>query len=333
MRMERNGSRSLPLYVMVSLDVEEEGLFSGLYRSSGLGVKNVALLPRLAPISRDLNFPLTLFCSHAVFSDPAACANLAWMRHELGSEIGAHLHHWSTPPFPAAPAVIRKEPERTHRLPRGLFEKRLDNLLGLGRKAAGSAIVSFRMGRWDLKGVLRPLLRDRGILVDSSVCPLRCFAGGADHFLAPADPYWAPETPDLLEAPITQVPLAKSMARAWYKLNSTRAKLLDKFHFFGALSPNPIWHSQMIMRLATRLHWRRGGRVLSLFWHSSEMLPEASPAVGCWQELDALLAKIQSFLAWLKKHYPVRGVTAAQLYDLARSGLLGLAPQANYGDW
>ena len=63
-----------PLRVVVSLDVEEEGLFSGHYATSGCGVSNVSLLPRLAPLSRDLGFPLTLFCAHTVFADAEADA-------------------------------------------------------------------------------------------------------------------------------------------------------------------------------------------------------------------------------------------------------------------
>lgn len=50
-----------PLRVIVSLDVEEEGLFSGRYAATGCGVRNVALLRELAPLTQELGFPLTLF--------------------------------------------------------------------------------------------------------------------------------------------------------------------------------------------------------------------------------------------------------------------------------
>ena len=57
------------LRVIVSLDVEEEGLFSGNYAAQGCGVRNVALLRRLAPLTSELGFPLTLFCAHTVFAN------------------------------------------------------------------------------------------------------------------------------------------------------------------------------------------------------------------------------------------------------------------------
>ncbi len=88
-----------PLRVVISLDVEEEGLFSGRYAATGCGVRNVELLPRLAPLCRDLGFPLTLFCAYTVFASAPGRAVLARMRDDYGAEIGAHLHHWSTPPW------------------------------------------------------------------------------------------------------------------------------------------------------------------------------------------------------------------------------------------
>ena len=178
-----------PLRVIVSLDVEEEGLFSGHYATSGCGVSNVSLLPRLAPLSRDLGFPLTLFCAHTVFADARACHVLEQMRDHYGAEIGAHLHHWSTPPASPLDPPHEGQPTRTDKLPRDLLRQRLATLLDAGREFQGAPLTSFRMGRWDLKDCVRPLLSEAGIKVDSSVCPLRHFPGGPDHFLAPADPY------------------------------------------------------------------------------------------------------------------------------------------------
>lgn len=327
------------LRVVVSLDVEEEGLFSGRYASSGCGVRNVALLPRLAPLTRELGFPLTLFCAHTVFADSGARTVLARMRDELGAEIGAHLHHWSTPPLGpehAAQDSPGNGPVRTDRLPRALLRRRLRSLLDAGRDFQSAPLTSFRMGRWDLKSVLRPLLAEEGITLDSSVCPLRAFRDGPDHFLAPADPYWAPCAPGdapgrcLLEAPITQIPLWPPLARLWHGF--APHKRLDAFHFWGALSANPVWHSQQIMRMATRLHVWRGGKVLSLFWHSSEMLPGASPHVPDEAAATALYRKIYAFLRWLRTNFDARGLTAAQLRQEAPALDFPTRPPGP-GDW
>ncbi|MDE5878907.1 MAG: hypothetical protein K2G99_02605, partial [Desulfovibrio sp.] len=326
------------LRVVISLDVEEEGLFCGTYAATGCGVRNVELLPKLAPLSDELGFPLTLFCAYTVFSSAPARAVLERMRDRHGAEIGAHLHHWSTPPFDPQPGAPAGEPARTHRLPRELLRRRLRALLDAGREFQSAPLTSFRMGRWDLKAEVRPLLAEEGILVDSSVCPLRAFRGGPDHFLAPPDPYWVPGAPGkpLLEAPITQVPLVPGMEGLWHRVAARRPRLLDRFHFFGALSANPFWHGAAAMRLATRLHVRRGGKVLGLFWHSSEMLPGGSPHVPDEASARAALDKIFSFCRWLRAHFAVEGVTLTALRGLAPE--LGFSrledlPHCGGGDW
>lgn len=333
-------SRNTPLLVVVSLDVEEEGLFSGHYASTGGGVRNVALLRRLVPLTTELGFPLSLLCTHTVFAHTEACHVLAHMRDNVGAEIGAHLHHWSTPPFEdgvdSAPDPYAP-PRHTHTLPREFLRARLRSLLEAGRHFQGAPLTSFRMGRWDLKDVVRPLLAEEGIWVDSSVCPLRFFAEkhgyGPDHFGAPPDPYWpvqADGTSPLLEAPITQVPLHPWLAKGWHALMADRPGR-DAFRTLGALSPNPVWHSMAVMRIAARLHVARGGRVLNLFWHSSEMLPGASPHTPDQAAADALIKKIFDYLVWLRATWRVRGVTLSSLYG--EKGFPHLPASARTGDW
>ena len=86
------------LYLAVSLDVEEEGLFGGRYARRAPRVTNTAQLSRLAPLLERGVRP-TLFCAHSVLADPASRAILARLRDASGAEIGAHLHHWNTPPL------------------------------------------------------------------------------------------------------------------------------------------------------------------------------------------------------------------------------------------
>lgn len=301
------------LCVVISLDVEEEGLFSGHYPSRNPTVENVGRLRDLAPLSRDLGFPLTLFCAYSVFQDVGASRTIAWMHEICGAEIAAHLHHWSTPPYTCAG---QGKPERTADMPPALLEARLETLLRAGENFSGSPLRSFRMGRWDLKSSLLPMLAGHGILVDSSICPLRAHAGGADHFLAPADP-WLASFPEghIVEAPITQLPIARPLAAAWHKLWHKKNKMMDSFHFLGAMSANPLWHGDAVMRMAVKEHVKRGGRILSFFWHSSEMLPGASPHVRDENDAKKLLKRITFFCEWLNKNFNARGITACNLAD------------------
>lgn len=309
------------LYVVISLDVEEEGLFSGKYERKKPGVENINFLPCLEPIMGEegLGFPLTLLCSYAVFENKKARRTLDRMRAHGQVEIGAHLHHWSTPPLNEN--GNKGKPERTHILDSRLFRQRLQNLLKIGSEYAGRPLTSFRMGRWDLKAGLLPLLAEHGILVDSSICPLRAFPEGPNHFMAPDQPYWVDfDLPNdsqnaghILEAPITQLAVSQTLARIWNF--QTRHDRLDLYHFFGAVSANPFWHDEKIMRLATKLLTRRGGQILNLFWHSSELMPGGSPHVPNQAAAQQYLSKIINFCKWLKKNYEVRGLTMSQLCD------------------
>lgn len=306
------------LYVLISLDVEEEGLFGGHYASKDTKVSNVALLKRLAPIWQTHGLPLTLFCSYSVFSNPSAQKTLEWMRDHCNAEIGAHLHHWSTPPFSEA-VNENEQPERTHKLAPELLQKRLANLLQAGAEFQGAPLTCFRMGRWDLKSSLFPLLLDNGIKVDSSICPLRSFKGGADHFLAPSDPYFIniPGKGKILETPVTQIPISRGLAYLWDHLWRSNRNMADNFHYFGALSANPLWHGAAVMRLAAKFHTMRNGQVLNFFWHSSEMLPGGSPHIPDHAAAENLLSKIFSFCSWLKTNFIIEGITASQLPAMA----------------
>ncbi len=331
LRMTEHNTHNAPgvpaLRVIVSLDVEEEGLFSGRYASTGCGVRNVALLRHLAPLTLELGFPLTLFCAYTVFTNTEACGHLAWMRDHCKAEIAAHLHHWSTPPLDA---VDDGPPLRTDQLPRDLLRQRLHTLFAAGRQFQSAPITSFRMGRWDLKSAIRPLLAEEGVTLDSSVCPLRVFRNGPDHFLAPTDPYWPADTPGLLESPITQIPLSHTLAHVWHML--TGRNMADAFHFWGALSANPVWHAAPVMRAAAWLHKTRGGKVLHLFLHSSELMPGASPNVPDQRAADALYHKLYAFLAWLGETFVVQGITASQLRMQAPALGFSQHPHGT-GDW
>lgn len=321
------------LNVCISLDVEEEGLFSGAYKGRGVSVTNVPLLRQLAPLYTDYGLPLTLFCAYPVFMDKESRDTLEWMQKQTCSEIGAHLHHWSTPPY--TDNIRSGEPIRTHLLDKALLESRLDTLLKAGSAFTGRQLTSFRMGRWDLKKAILPLLAERGILVDSSICPLRHFKNGPDHFLAPAEPYWVdiPQTGRILEAPITQIPLWRPLTSAWQIATRHFPYIRDKFHFFAALSANPFWHIERIMRLAVDLHVKRGGRILSLFWHSSELLPGGSPQVPDRRSADNMLAKIFRFCKWLNANFQINGVTATQLALLPFAQEFPERQLKDSGDW
>lgn len=305
---------------MISVDVEEDGLFSGQYPRTPPGVSNVAQLERLRFISQEFGFPLTLLTTYQVARDPAACRVLAHWREEHGAEIGAHLHSWNTPPFRDLP---EPEPVRSEKLPLNLLREKLRSLVTGLKEGLGVTPRSFRMGRFDWGPKVLALLPEFGLKVDSSMRPLTQDLGGPDHFLVPADPFLlprvAPGAAALLEAPLTLVPVCPGSPRLIYRLSRRLpprgGELLRRaFPYAGVMGPQPTMFSLPVMRWSAQRHRGQGGRVLNLYFHSSELLPGGNPRFPTEAAVSGLVRKIRRFLEWLAATGPVQGITLGELY-------------------
>ena len=290
--------------IAVTIDVEEEGLFSGRYSPVAEGVTNVARLDRLAWLARDLGLPLTLLADYPVIADSGCAALLTRWREDLGAEIGAHLHPWNTPPFDDAVDNLD-----SGSMPPELVAAKLARLRDMITDRTGTAPVSFRMGRWDFSDTVRRAVEDAGFLVDSSVVPLKTTPAGNDWFNAPADPHFL-GSGDLFEVPPTMVPVFPAAARLAARSGPTAMR---KFSTFMAVGVQPVWYSLAAMKLAAILHERRGGEVLTLFFHSSELLPGASPHFPTEDSVTAFLDKLRAFFDWLGQRTELSGCTLSDL--------------------
>ena len=109
-------------------------------------------------------------------------------QHRHGAEIGAHLHHWNTPPFGHE---TEPEPLASRELPQSLLKAKLENLVTTMARNFDSAPRSFRMGRFDWWPFILELLPEAGLRFDSSMVPLVHYVGRVDQFWTPADPFRA----------------------------------------------------------------------------------------------------------------------------------------------
>jgi hypothetical protein len=326
-----------PVRLAVSLDVEEEGLFGGRYAHSAPPVANTSCLARLAPL---MALPLrpTLFCAYSVLDNSGARANIgAFLEKFRGSvETGAHLHHWNTPPLSAESPAFAADVS-TAGIPEDILGAKLANLLAAVGDFCGERPVSFRMGRWDIRRTHWPLLAREGIACDASVRPLHCPLRGPDHFAAPAVPYRIPAAgASIFEVPLTVTPLFRSLPRLLDCLPAeapgrlgplARATLKN----WGALALLPAYHPLRLMQLATRLFVARGGTVLSLTWHSSEMMPGGAPHIPDAAAVDGLLDKIYRYVQWVYKNFSARACTMREL--AAELGPHAEEMASPAGDW
>ncbi|MDR0239453.1 MAG: glycosyl transferase family 1 [Deltaproteobacteria bacterium] len=302
--------------LVLSIDVEEEGLFRGAYARTKPTVRNVAGLARLSPLLLEFALPVSLLCTHSVFTDAAACRSLAGMcaRHRV--EIGAHLHHWNTPPV-AAGSEDGQDYESPGRAPASLLQARLENLFAAGRAFLGMPLTSFRMGKWDLHRWHWPLLAEAGVLVDASVRPLHYAPQGPDHFYAPADPYVVNvQGRALLEVPLSCIPLCACLRHVRPSAGAgggVRMRLASSLWRWGVLALLPVYHPLWAMKAVTKRYLARGGKVLSLTWHSSEMMPGGTPHLPDVAAVERFLEKIRSYLRWLTGWAAVQGRTFDEL--------------------
>jgi len=313
--------------LVISIDVEEEGLFFGQYPRTPPGVTNVAELARLEFIPEEFGLPLTLLVSYHVARDPAACQVLRRWRERYGAEIGVHLHPWNTPPFAD---LGEPEPVPSARLPLELLRDKFANLLTEIRTNLEVAPRSFRMGRFDAGPQVFSLLPEFELTVDSSVAPLTPKGAQAGHFLASADPFGlkvpGAKNLTLVEVPITMVPVVAGTPELLLRLAAALPpawgpRLRDSFRYVGAAGIQPAWFPLASMQLAARLHRRRGGQVLTMFFHSSELKPGASRLFPTEMAVRRFVAKIRTFLTWLVASGPVEGVTLAGLRDRASGAM------------
>jgi hypothetical protein len=310
--------------LVISIDVEEEGLFCGNYPRTPPGVTNVAELRRLKFIPREFGFPLTLLVSYQVARDPAARQVLAHWRDRYRAEIGVHLHPWNTPPFSE---LLEPEPIRSQRLPEALLRDKFAHLVDTVGGTLEVTPRSFRMGRFDWGPKVMGLLPEFGLRVDSSVVPLTHKPYGPDNFLAPADPFFLPsgltQGHAVLEVPVTMVPVWAGLPPVVYRVaaglpGTWGQGLRNSFRYVGASGVQPAWFPLPSMRLAARLHRRRGGQVLTMFFHSSELQPGASKLFPTEAAVRGFCNKIRDFLTWLVKTGPVAGVTLSDLSEIYR---------------
>jgi hypothetical protein len=300
----------------VTIDVEEEGLFSGRYETRGVSVKNVAELPRLDSIFREWNIAPTLLLAHSVASHEPHRDLLLKLKQQWNAEIGAHLHPWNTPPLQA---LHHPEPVSSELIPRELLDAKLHTLLQSIRQM-GITPTSFRMGRFNIGPRMFSLLESAGILVDSSVAPIRRYHSGSDRLAAPADPYFPddkdplqPGRSNILEAPITILPIFPQLVFLLERL-SIQKRWASRFAMnYGSLSAQPMWTRLVHLKAATRLHQHRGGQVLTLYFHSSELMPGGCPQHPTSQHVDRFLAKLRGYFAWLHRAMPVESRTLSQL--------------------
>ena len=304
----------------VSIDVEEEGLFTNRYDPGDAPVSNVRFLRLLDPVFQDHGIRPALLVSYRVAANESCRELLLELREKWQGEIGAHLHPWNTPPLEKLPYP---DPVPSELIPRELLARKLDTLLEAISRM-GVSPVSFRMGRFNMGPRMFSVLEEKRLEVDSSIAPMRKTYRGPNHLAAPTDPYFpdpanlcSPGTSRILEVPMTIVPLIAGLGAGLERLESRGLVPTSWVRWFamncGSIHVQPAWTTLGRLKAGTLLHRSQGGRVLSMFFHSSELFPEGNPKHPTTPQVKLFLKKLNDFFSWISEKMSAESVTLSEL--------------------
>ena len=162
-------------------------------------------------------------------------------------------------------------------------------------QAFGTAPLSYRAGRYGLGPHTTDLLRQAGIMVDTSVRALYDYSdtGGPDYSHFPLIPYWADPGRAVLEVPVTSV-YRGALGRAGRRLRKierhvpsllagfSRLRLIERI----GLTPEGTTIAEGLRGVGKAVDM--GLPVLVLTFHSPSLSPGHTPWVATEAEVEAL---------------------------------------------
>jgi hypothetical protein len=335
------------MQLIITIDTEADDQWQ---RRGPVTTENIAFIPPFQDICTRHGFPPTYLCTHDVVSDPAFDQVLVPFERQGLAEIGAHLHPWTTPPLDQYWDQTDRANAYASEIPTDLFRRKLETLTAALEARCGRRPTSYRAGRWGFSAAHTQILLDLGYIVDCSVTPLLSWgdAGarerGQDYREAPARPYfmaWGdpgrPGASSLIEVPVTVLQTNGLMRRSpvlteWYRRSRKHsvAKGLNRlfrvapqwFRPFQDMTPDRLMD---VFRAARRLDLP----IIQMAFHSSELMPGASPHNPGPEDVRRLLAKLDDVFSQLSGE----GVTGTTLSDFAAafkaSRTLGAAPRSS----
>ena len=213
-----------PVYVMTTVDTEEEWDWSGPYPVARTSVANVAGLDRFQSLCERHGMHATYFTNHAVMADARGRETMQSLAARPGVEVGMHIHPWNTPPIERTEGVTSRD-TYLHNAPPEVVDAKLEAAWG-ALVDAGLRPTSFRGGRYSSGGRIHDFLRRRRFVADCSVVPYTGWAedGAPDYRHRDVMPVrLAPREPG--ELALWELPLSLGYSRRPF---ATWAKVFER---------------------------------------------------------------------------------------------------------
>jgi hypothetical protein len=309
-----------PPTLVVVVDTEEEFDWTAPFDSTSRGTTNILFQPLAQEIMDRHGVVPTYVIDYPVVDSPDAVSILRSIADEGRCEIGAHLHPWVSPPIEEQVNVHNSFPGN---LPPSLEREKLARLAERIEKAFSCRPIVYKAGRYGVGPNTFQTLRQLGFRVDTSVVPHTDFSasGGSNFKTFPSGPFLAGG--DLVALPLS-VHFTGALAAAGPKLYPSLAAaaqlrlpgLAARLGLLERLRLSPEGHNVNDLKRQTRAALARGERYFMLTYHSSTLLPGATPYARHEIERDAFLNTLDTYFKFFSREC---SGTFKRVIDVAKS--------------
>lgn len=300
--------------LIVTVDTEEEGLWSGQFRRHGNTVENVKHgVPWFQELCARHAIRPTYLVDAPVVEDDEAVYLLRKYREQGQCEIGAHVHPWCNPPFEEDPI-----PRNSFlcNLPPPLQWAKIEWLSDRIAEKFGAQPTAFRAGRYGIGAHGLVALESLGYRADSSVLPFVDYSaqGGPNFSQFPVVPFvpletvvWADgstaiasRSESLQMQPVIEIPVASGYTRwpfeRWHRLRRMIVSLggkalrlpglLDRLNLARYVKFSPEQASLRRLKQLAGVYCRYHLPVMVMMLHSTSLVAGGSPY--CRNEQDRM---------------------------------------------
>jgi len=315
--------RNPDTFFAVTIDVEADNEWGDTGDPTYWGI---ASLPRFQQLCDGCGIHPTYLVTFDVASHHESAEVLRDLASDGNCEIGAHMHPWRTPPFSAHLDSNTSYHPYLYDYSPDLQARKMQTLTHCLEDVFQRPMTSHRAGRWGIDAYGCDLLEENGYIVDTSVAPLRDHrsqlghpggAEGPSFMAAPAEPYH-PSHSDvsargrrkLFEIPASTcavgpgMPWNVGLVRAVGALPfaaRTGLRFLRRIFCVRVIAFNPARHGLVELQALIECLLAQERSVLNMAFHSSELIPGASPAVPTathaervWKSLEVVLGRVEA---------------------------------------
>lgn len=314
--------------LIVTIDTEEEGLWSGSFLAEGNTVENAKAIPDFQALCDNHGIKPVYLIDTPILSDEHAVRLLRGIADQARCEIGTHIHPWNTPPvqhnITPSESYLCNLTEETQLQKIRHVSNDIENKFG-------SRPTSFRAGRYGLDSAGAKLLADEGYEVDSSVCPFMDYSadGGPDFNDYPTKPYFvgadlkipSKEKTALLEVPVTFGFNRSNFAlsKLAYDFSGHRLVrpfrlrgILDRLSVLKKLKLSPEKHNSSDLCRLVEMNIKNGNPASVMMFHSSSLLPGNTPYVKSKTDLDNFFKTLDETFDYCLKQLNMRSLSLTE---------------------